>query len=35
MTEIYVPNAEHGDLLPVYDMRKLSPAEVTALRTSR
>ena len=33
--EIYVPNAGMATYCPVYDMRKLSPAEVTTLRTSR
>jgi hypothetical protein len=33
--EIYVPDAVGAAYCPVYDMRKLSPAEVTALRTRR
>ena len=33
--EIYVPDAVGAAYCPVYDMRKLSPAEVTALRATR
>jgi hypothetical protein len=33
--EIYVPDAVGAAYCPVYDMRKLSPAEVTSLRTRR
>jgi hypothetical protein len=33
--EIYVPNAGMATYCPVFDMRKLTPAEVTALRASR
>ncbi len=33
--EIYVPDAIGSIYCPVYDMRKLSPAEVAALRTSK
>ena len=33
--EIYVPNAGMATYCPVYDMRKLSPAEVTALRSQK
>ncbi len=33
--EIYVPDAVGAAYCPVYDMRKLSPAEVTALRGQR
>lgn len=33
--EIYVPDAVGAAYCPVYDMRKLSPAEVTALRSQR
>jgi hypothetical protein len=33
--EIYVPDAIGATYCPVYDMRKLNPAEVAALRTRR
>lgn len=33
--EIYVPDAVGAAYCPVYDMRKLSPAEVTSLRGRR
>ena len=33
--EIYVPNGGMAAYCPVYDMRKLSPAEVTSLRSGR
>jgi hypothetical protein len=33
--EIYVPDAVGAAYCPVYDMRKLTPAEVTALRSQR
>jgi hypothetical protein len=33
--EIYVPDAVGATYCPVYDMRKLSPDEVTALRARR
>ena len=33
--EIYVPEALSAAYCPLYDMRKLSPAEVTALRATR
>jgi hypothetical protein len=33
--EIYVPDALGSTYCPLYDMRKLSPAEVTALRARR
>ena len=33
--EIYVPEALGAAYCPLYDMRKLSPAEVTALRAMR
>ena len=33
--EIYVPDAVGAAYCPVYDMRKLSPAEVTAMRARR
>jgi len=33
--EIYVPDAVGPTYCPVYDMRKLTPAEVTALRSQK
>ena len=33
--EIYVPEAISATYCPLYDMRKLTPAEVTALRATR
>ena len=33
--EIYVPEALGATYCPLYDMRKLTPAEVTALRSER
>ena len=33
--EIYVPDAVGAAYCPVYDMRKLTPAEVTALRSQK
>ena len=33
--EIYVPDAIGATYCPVYDMRKLTPAEVAAVRSSR
>lgn len=33
--EIYVPDAVGATYCPIYDMRKLSPAEVTAVRNMR
>jgi hypothetical protein len=33
--EVYVPDALSSTYCPLYDMRKLSPAEVTTLRTRR
>ncbi len=33
--EIYVPDAVGAAYCPVYDMRKLTPAEVTAMRARR
>ena len=33
--EIYVPDAVGAAYCPVYDMRKLTPAEVTTLRATR